>query len=45
MIKQHVHGGQHWKLDGRVVREDEIIIGKGQNSIRQITTKIVNYDL
>jgi hypothetical protein len=30
---------------GKVVREDEIVIGKGQNSIRQITTKIVNYNL
>jgi hypothetical protein len=30
---------------GRVVREDEIGIGIGQSSIRQITTKIVNYNL
>jgi hypothetical protein len=30
---------------GSVVREDAIVIGKGQNSIRQITTKIVNYNL
>jgi hypothetical protein len=45
MIKQHVHGGQHWKLYGRVVRKDAIIIGKGQHSIRKITTKIVNYNI